>query len=210
MPQLLSLSRAARLAGVSRGQLQKQIREQGIETFEGEIAVSDLVRAYPDLDIEHDPVLERLERIKASTRPKSRYTDHWIPEPEVLMARLQDFKQVLARTKATLNGMEELLTEVTGQLQSMSDREDEQLRNDIRRLAERLQQSLQKACTRTDMGCNFIDPLRPLLFAQLALISGVNDDVIQVSITSASGVNSLPPHSGHLSIGQGSSSGSIG
>ncbi len=150
MPQLLSLSRAARLAGVSRGQLQKQIREQGIETFEGEIAVSDLVRAYPDLDIEHDPVLERLERIKASTRPKSRYTDHWIPEPEVLMARLQDFKQVLARTKATLNGMEELLAEVTGQLQSMSDREDEQLRDDIRRLAERLQRSLQKARTRID------------------------------------------------------------
>mgnify|MGYP001813809127 FL=1 len=107
MSQLLTLSRAARLTGVSRGELQKQIRELAFETFEGKIAVEDLLRAYPEVDIDHDPTLERLERIKASTRPKSRYTDHWMPEPDVLMARLHDFQHVLTRTKSTLNSMEE-------------------------------------------------------------------------------------------------------
>ena len=150
MPQLLTLSRAARLAGVSRGQLQKQIRDQGVEAFEGQIAVDDLVRLYPDLDIDFDPVIERVEQIKASTRPKSRYTDHWMPEPEVLMARLQDFRHVLARTKSTLNGMEELLTEVADQLQTMADGDDGKLIEDVRLLAARLQESVHKARAQTD------------------------------------------------------------
>ena len=150
MSQLLTLSRAARLAGVSRGELQKQIRELAFETFEGKIAVEDLLRAYPEVDIDHDPTLERLERIKASTRPKSRYTDHWMPEPDVLMARLHDFQHVLTRTKSTLNSMEELLAEVTQQVQSMAHANDQELRADVARLGERLQNSLEKAQTTTD------------------------------------------------------------
>ena len=150
MPQLLSLSRAARLAGVSRGELQKQIRKLALETFEGRIAVEDLLRAYPDVDIDYDPVLERVARIKANTRPKSRYTDHWMPEPDVLMARLHDFQHVLTRTKSTLNSMEELLAEVTEQLQSMANSNDQELRPEVARLGGRLQHSLDKARTTTD------------------------------------------------------------
>ena len=63
MSQLLTLSRAARLAGVSRGELQKQIRELAFETFDGYRAVEDLLRAYPEVVIDHDPTLERVERI---------------------------------------------------------------------------------------------------------------------------------------------------
>ncbi|MGB5614967.1 MAG: 2Fe-2S iron-sulfur cluster-binding protein [Sedimenticolaceae bacterium] len=150
MSQLLTLARAARLAGVSRGQLQEQVRQQAFETFEGKIAVEDLLRAYPNLDIDYDPVLERVARIKSNARPKSRYTDHWMPEPEVLMARLHDFQHVLTRTKSTLNGMEDLLAQVTGQLQAMVEADDRELRADVAKLAERLQQSLDKARTTTD------------------------------------------------------------
>ena len=49
-------------------------------------------------------------------RPKSRYTDHWMSEPDVSMARPQEFKHVLTRMKATLNGTEELLAEFAEQL----------------------------------------------------------------------------------------------
>ncbi|MBT8430169.1 MAG: 2Fe-2S iron-sulfur cluster binding domain-containing protein [Gammaproteobacteria bacterium] len=150
MSQLLTLSRAARLAGVSRGELQKKIRKLAFETFEGQIAVEDLLRAYPDVDIDYDPVLERVARIKASTRPKSRYTDHWMPEPEVLMARLHDFQHVLTRTKSTLNSMEELLAEATEQLQSMARANDRELRAEVARLGDRLRHSLDKARTTTD------------------------------------------------------------
>jgi CDP-4-dehydro-6-deoxyglucose reductase len=150
MRQLLTLSRAARLASVSRGQLQAMVREQGVETFEGKIAVEDLLRVYPDVDIEHDPILERVALIKANTRPKSHYTDHWLPEPDVLMARLRDFQHVLTRTKSTLNSMEDLLAQVTHQLQSMVEDDDRELRANVIELGARLQQSLYKARTTKD------------------------------------------------------------
>lgn len=150
MSQLLSLSRAARLAGVSRGELQATIRERDIQTFEGEIAVEDLLKAYPAIDMEHDPVLERLASIKAAAKPKSRYSDHWLPEPEVLMARLEEFQHVLTRTKATLNNMEQLLAEVTASLETVVDSDDQRLRETVLHLSGRLRQSLQKSQTQTD------------------------------------------------------------
>jgi CDP-4-dehydro-6-deoxyglucose reductase len=82
MPKALSLSRAARLAGVSRGELQDRVRQMDIPTFEGQIAVEQLLRAYPSIDMERDPVLERIDLIKAKARPKTRYSDQWLPQPE--------------------------------------------------------------------------------------------------------------------------------
>ncbi|MGB5494080.1 MAG: 2Fe-2S iron-sulfur cluster-binding protein [Sedimenticolaceae bacterium] len=150
MSQLLSLSRAARLAGVSRGELQATIRERNIQTFEGEIAVEDLLKAYPAIDMEHDPVLERIASIKAAAKPKSRYSDHWLPEPEVLMARLEEFQHVLMRTKATLNNMEQLLAEVTESLEAVVGSDDQRVRETVVQLSGRLRQALQKAQTQTD------------------------------------------------------------
>jgi len=150
MSQLLSLSRAARLAGVSRGELQARVRDENIETFEGKIAVDDLLRAYPEVDIHSDPVLERVALIKARARPKSRYTDHWMPEPEVLMARLEEFQHVLTRTKASLNTMEEVLDEVTGRLEAATVADDRSLRATVVELSGQLRQALDKAQARVD------------------------------------------------------------
>lgn len=68
MPQLLTLSRAARPAGVSRGQM--QVRAQGIETLEGKITVEDLPRLYPALDIDCDPILERVRACQSEHQAK--------------------------------------------------------------------------------------------------------------------------------------------
>ncbi|MBI3042784.1 MAG: hypothetical protein HYY78_08155 [Betaproteobacteria bacterium] len=45
MPQLLSLLRAARLVGVSRGALQRKIRNGDLAAFEGMVSAEDLLRA---------------------------------------------------------------------------------------------------------------------------------------------------------------------
>jgi hypothetical protein len=50
-------------------------------------------------------------------------------EPDVSMARPQEFKHVLTRVKATLNGAEELLAEFAEQLGSMTGSDDEELRD---------------------------------------------------------------------------------
>ena len=74
MPKLLSLSRAARLAGVSRAEIQRKIREQNAKTFEGKLSIEILKQLYPYVKIGADPVFDRIQRIKAEARPKSRST----------------------------------------------------------------------------------------------------------------------------------------
>lgn len=145
MSQLLSLSRAARLANVTRSQLQAKIREMDIETFEGELSVEDLLKAYPDINLEHDAVFERAQKIKANARPKSEYTDNWTPDPEILMARLHDFRHVLARTKTALNNMESLLIEVAGQLRHLVETDDPDLKNKVLQITRFLQQARDKS-----------------------------------------------------------------
>jgi CDP-4-dehydro-6-deoxyglucose reductase len=116
MPQLLPLSRAARLAGVTRSELQKKLRDNDIETFEGKLTVSNLLAIYPDADLESDPVFERIQQIKADARPKRDYSDGWLPDPEVLMTRLKEINSVLMRTKSSLNYVEQLLKETLQRL----------------------------------------------------------------------------------------------
>ena len=121
MPQLLTLSRAARIAGVTRSELQKRLREANTDSFEGQIRISDLHALYPDVDLESDPVFERVQRIKSNARPKMEYTDGWMPDAEVLMTRLKQMNQVLVHTKAALYNREELLGEILERLIRLRD-----------------------------------------------------------------------------------------
>ncbi len=101
MPELLTLSRAARLVGVSRGAIQKRIKSGELPTFEGSVSVTDLLRVYPDARLEDDTALERLERIKESAFAK-RIRERLLPDPEVLLVRLHELGKELAGTKARL------------------------------------------------------------------------------------------------------------
>jgi CDP-4-dehydro-6-deoxyglucose reductase len=121
MPQPLSLARAAKLAGVKRSELQEKLRESDLDIFEGKIAVGDLLTLYPDLDLDKDPVFERIQRFRKDARPKREYSDGWIPEPEVLLARLKEMQSALVRTKALLNRNEEAFEEIIGRLEALRD-----------------------------------------------------------------------------------------
>ena len=130
----MSLARAAKLAGVKRSELQNRLRESGVNIFEGKIAVADLITLYPHLDLERDPVFERLQKIRQEARPKQDYSDGWVPEPGVLLARLKDVEQALLRTKALLNRNEAIINEVTVKLQELIQNDAD----DDKRLAEKL------------------------------------------------------------------------
>lgn len=122
MPQLLTLSRAARIAGVTRSELQQRLRDRNTEAFEGKIRVSDLLQLYPDVNLDSDPVFERVQRIKTEARPKSEYTDGWMPDPEVLLTRLKQMNRVLVKTKAALYDREQLLGDLLEHIQETSAR----------------------------------------------------------------------------------------
>jgi CDP-4-dehydro-6-deoxyglucose reductase len=119
MTQLLSLSRAARLAGVTRSELQKHIRHGELTTFEGEIAVSDLLRVYPKVSLEQSGDLERVERIKANALPRSHQGDSVLPSPQVLVSRIKSLSEVLVEKATALETAEGILKELDERLATM-------------------------------------------------------------------------------------------
>jgi CDP-4-dehydro-6-deoxyglucose reductase, E3 len=125
MKQLLSLSRAAHLAGVTRSDLQRQIRRGELTTFEGDVAVDDLLRLYPEVSLEHSGDLERVERIKANALPKSHLGEGLLPSPQVLVSRLKALSKVLVEKAAALEAAETLLAELDARLATMMESLDE-------------------------------------------------------------------------------------
>jgi CDP-4-dehydro-6-deoxyglucose reductase len=121
MSQLLTLSRAARLAGVTRGDLQLKIRSGALETFEGKVRLSDLLRVYPQVRMDSSPILERVESIKAAAVPRQREEERGLPAAEVVFQRLESLAQVLVETKAGLNRASEILAAVAQRLQALAD-----------------------------------------------------------------------------------------
>ena len=87
MPNLLTLSRAARLIGVRRGALQLKIQNGELATFEGMVSADDLQRAYPQAHLENNSGLERLDKIKDAAYAK-RMRERLMPSAEALEARL--------------------------------------------------------------------------------------------------------------------------
>jgi CDP-4-dehydro-6-deoxyglucose reductase len=163
MPDTLSLSRAARLANVSRGDLQARLKDLGLDMFEGKIAISDLMRAYPDIDIDADPLLERLATIRQEAFAHRGRKDSQLPDAEVLMARLHDFQSTLTRTKAELNNAQLLMRELSSELDDALEADDETLRVRVMNLQARLQ--------RAARGRSQTNDREAALFAKDALLS---------------------------------------
>ncbi|MBU1237637.1 MAG: 2Fe-2S iron-sulfur cluster binding domain-containing protein [Gammaproteobacteria bacterium] len=86
MSQLLTLSRAAQLLGVSRHALQKQIRDGELASQDGMIASKELQRAYPDLRIEDSGVFEKVSPASRGFVKSAR--ERILPTKEILAQRL--------------------------------------------------------------------------------------------------------------------------
>jgi CDP-4-dehydro-6-deoxyglucose reductase, E3 len=131
MPQLLTLSRAARLVGTTRSVLQKKIQSGELSTFEGQVAITDLLRAYPDTTMEDSSMLDRVERIKAAAVYDKRPESNVLPSPEVLAARLTNLSQELITTKLELKSYSNLLETLNQKLIDSETIEQANLRTHI-------------------------------------------------------------------------------
>lgn len=120
MPQYLPVFRAARLAGISRGSLQKRIHDGELTTFEGMVAVDDLLRLYPKTQTEQDSEYQRVTRIK-ETAFSRRVSERTMPSPEIMLERLNDIGRQLAKAKVKLRHQDELLHEVLYRLSTSTD-----------------------------------------------------------------------------------------
>jgi len=112
MSQLLSVFRAARLVGVSRGTLQRKIHDEGVATFEGKILVDDLLTLFPRTELQHDSEYERVQHIKKHAFAK-RVRDHLMPDADVLADRISELGRELASTRAHLAQYQTILDQIT-------------------------------------------------------------------------------------------------
>ncbi len=120
MPQLLTLSRAARLIGVRRGALQGKIRSGELATFEGMVSAQDLQRVYPQARLEDDSGLERIERIKDAAFAR-RVRERVLPDAEVLVARLGAISAERAEVEARLEHYREVVQELQRKLREWAE-----------------------------------------------------------------------------------------
>lgn len=115
MADLLTLSRAARLVGITRGELQQRIRRDELDTFEGKVSVSDLLRAFPEAKLEDDSTLERVNRIKSAASPEKE-PKYELPSAEVLAERVNILSHELTAARAELAGYGELMDGLSARL----------------------------------------------------------------------------------------------
>ena len=102
MSRLLTVSRAARLVGVPRGTLQQQIQDGKLPSFEGKVDIDDLTRAYPQVQLEDNAVMEKIENIIDNALKRARgekLRTLLAPDLSTLAARVASLSKELARTK---------------------------------------------------------------------------------------------------------------
>ncbi len=138
MVQHLSLSRAARLVGITRGALQKKIKAGELETFEGLVSVEDLQRVYPQTRLEDNTLIENLRQLREGAYAR-RLRERLLPDAEVLAVRLAEFGRELATVRAELEryraataGLEADLTAFAGGLSPDRRQALESIRNNLR------------------------------------------------------------------------------
>ena len=209
MPQLLKLSVAARLAEVSRGEIQDKIRSGEFETFEGKVAITDLMRVYPQVNLDHDPMLEQVERTKANARPKKFAWEQdgpgELPSPEVMARDIHNLAEQLGRSKQELAQYSSLVDDISARLSALSDTRgsEQDLRREIAELSDWITAAAQSA--RADDGKPDERQFMHLIAADVELIpSGHHflvdggDTILQAAVRAG------------LNIGYGCNDGSCG
>lgn len=122
MPRLLTVSRAARLVGVSRGTLQQRIQDGELQSFEGMVDIDDLTRAYPQVELEDNAMLEKIEDIidNALKRARGEKLRKLIsPDLSTLAARVASLSKELARIKKHNQFLTEVLSNTQHSLQEL-------------------------------------------------------------------------------------------
>lgn len=115
MPQLLPLSRAARLVGTNRVALQARIRSGELPSFDGMVSADDLLRLYPGIRLEEDGGFEQVMQIKERAFGK-RVRERLLPSQEILSQRLYEQSSELADLRAHLQRYHAMLEAVRARI----------------------------------------------------------------------------------------------
>lgn len=122
MNRFLSVSKAARIAGVSRGTIQKEIRDGTLPTFEGKVSALDLKTVYPDIKLEDEAVLERMARLQHNALFKLPKTTQ--DKPRDLAEEVNRLQLQLADARAEIGRHRKLVYSLKQRLTALQDADD--------------------------------------------------------------------------------------
>lgn len=146
MDRLLTVSRAARLVGVSRGTLQQKIQDGELPSFEGMIQLEDLNQAYPNLEMEDNTMLEKIENIIDNALKHARgdrLRKLLAPDLGTLAARVTELSKELASARYTSEYLQKIMGELQQRLQTLEQQPDP--KTGLSSLSSWLDESLTKA-----------------------------------------------------------------
>ncbi|MCK5662340.1 MAG: hypothetical protein KAI17_02590 [Thiotrichaceae bacterium] len=137
MPQNLSVSQAAHLVGITRGILQKQIKSGKLSTFEGKVAISELLHLYPETKIVDNTMIERVERIKAKAVRRRVAVERETLDTQILATAINNLKTELTSVKSEYS---DLVQTITQKLDIIANTDDANLRYSLIALQEWVRQ----------------------------------------------------------------------
>src|SRR5487761_2013688 len=115
MSEMLSLTRAAKLVGVTRTELQKKIQYGEMISHDGMISVASLLACYPDAQLEDNVEFRRVAQIKERAFGK-RVFERALPDAETLAARITELSKTLARSQSQVQTFNALLNKLWDKL----------------------------------------------------------------------------------------------
>jgi len=120
MDRLLSVSQAARMAGVPRRMLQQHIQEGRVSTFEGYIRMSELHKAYPQVSGDKSGMVEKVRLIREAAAFKD--IGEAKADPDRLAAELHRAKIEIASLQGKLESYQQLAADTEQRLLQVQER----------------------------------------------------------------------------------------
>lgn len=128
MEHHLNISRAAKLVGISRRQIQRDIKAGNLDVFEGDVTVNSLLQFYPQVKLDNERELERVERIQQQAVFKVQMDS--LPSERILADQLNKLQAKYLESERKVAEYEALLMESKLRLEIMQkdcDRKQKQI-----------------------------------------------------------------------------------
>ena len=117
MDHHLNISKAAKLVGIGRRQIQQEIKAGHLDVFEGDISVSSLLGFYPQVKLDNERELDRVERIQKNAVFKVQMDS--IPSERIMADQLNKLQTKYLESQQKVQEYEGLLMESKQRLELM-------------------------------------------------------------------------------------------
>ncbi len=124
MKHHLNIATAAKIVGISRRQIQKEIKAGNLDVFEGDVTVDSLLNFYPDVKLNNERELDRVDRIQSHAIFKVQADS--IPSERVMADQINKLQIKLQESQQQVREYENLLIESKRRLEAMQEDCDRQ------------------------------------------------------------------------------------